>query len=67
MKKFFKTVYSHLAILLIILSVGFLSSFLLTDFYNNNNAYYQAEIIVEDIDEFDTNKLTDYQTLNSIK
>ena len=67
MKKFFKTLYSHLALLLVLLSVGFLSSFLLTDFYNNNNAYYQAEVIIEDIDEFDTNKLIDFQTLSTVK
>ena len=67
MKNYFKTLLSHITVLLILLSIGFLSCFVITDFYNNSNAYYEAEVVVEDISKFETEKLVDEDFLLSIR
>ena len=67
MKKYLKTLWLHKITVIIILFVSFLSCFVFMDFYNKNNAYYQAEIKIENIEQFNASKLTDENFLNGIK
>ena len=67
MKNYLKTLWFHKVTMIIVLFVSFLSCFVFVDFYNKNTAYYEAEIIIENIEQFDATKLTDETFLNEIK
>jgi len=67
MKRYFDLLKKNWLVLLIILIIGFLTSFIITDIYNKNNAYYEASFEVSEISKFDTNKLVDDITLNEVK
>ena len=67
MKNFLKSLWFHKVIMIVVLFVGFLSCFVFTDFYNNNNAYYQADMQITNIEQFDHQKLKDETFLNEIK
>ena len=53
--------------LLTILFVGFFAPVVVTEIINNNVAYYQASFTVENIDQFDHEKLINEEFLNQIK
>ena len=67
MKKYLKYLKNHYVAYLLILVIGFLSSFVTCYFINNVRAYYEASFIVENIESFDDSKLVDNDFLNEIK
>ena len=67
MKKYLKYLKNHYVAYLLILVIGFLSSFVTCYFINNGRAYYEASFIVENIESFDDSKLVDNDFLNEIK
>lgn len=67
MKKYFKFIYTHLVAYIVILSVVFLSTFLISDLYNNQKAYYEASFTIDNINNFDDSLLLDSTFLNQIK
>ena len=67
MKKYLKYLKNHYVAYLLILVIGFLSSFVICYFINNVRSYYEASFIVENIESFDDSKLVDNDFLNEIK
>ena len=67
MKKYLKYLKNHYVAYLLILVIGFLSSFVTCYFINNVRSYYEASFIVENIESFDDSKLVDNDFLNEIK
>mgnify|MGYP002557981999 CR=1 FL=1 len=67
MGNYFRYLWKHVVSLVIILCIGFLSSFIIGDLINQNQAYYEAKFEVDNIQEFNAELLINEDFLNEIK
>lgn len=67
MKNYLKYLYRHAITFLMLLVVCFLSSVVIVDVVNTSRAYYESSFVVENVNDFDLDKLQDIDFLNSIK